>query len=99
MATLSASGAAGKVTLTGVGHAPNSRVVVSVAFTATGRRFNEMRRVDTDGNGAIVTKDATGAVVGQGADVSVPFAGSVTAKAVNMSTGAVDATTGTATVT
>jgi hypothetical protein len=44
----------------------------------------------------VVTADALGAV---SATIPVLYAGSVVAKAVNMTTGSVDATTGTATVT
>lgn len=85
MATLTALGGAGVVTLTGTGYT-GSEAVVTVAYTATGRRFNEMRRVP-------VVAGAISAVL------TVPFAGSVTARAVDPAAGTVQATTGTATVT
>jgi hypothetical protein len=87
MATLSAVGGSRIVTLTGSGHPANAKVVVTVAFSATGRRFNEMRMVDTDGSGVISTV------------LFVPFAGSVTARAIDPVVGTVQATTGSATVT
>lgn len=68
-ATLSASGGAGKVTLSGSGYA-GAQCVVTVAFSATGRRYNEMRTVPV----------ASGSV---SADVTVPYAGTVTVTAVN----------------
>ena len=87
MATLSAAGGVKLVTLTGTGYAANSRVPIAVEFSAAGRRYNEIQRVTADANGAVTLV------------VPVPYAGSVTARAVNMATGAIDATTGTATVT
>lgn len=87
MATLSASGGAGQVTFTGTGYQAGERVAITVAFSATGRRFNEMRAAIADGSGAI------------SAVVPVPFAGSVSGRAQNFWTWLLAATSGTATVT
>lgn len=78
-ATLSATGGAGKVTVSGSGYT-DSECVLSVSFTATGRRFNEMRRLPVSGGSVAST------------DLPVPFAGSVVVKAINPTTGAALAT-------
>ncbi len=66
---LTATGGAGKVSLSGSGYS-GAQCVVTVAFSATGRRYNEMRTVPV----------SSGAV---SADLPVPFAGTVTVTAVN----------------
>lgn len=78
-ATLSATGGAGKVTLTGSGYV-GSTCVLTVAFSAANRRYNEMRAIPVSGGSVSV-------------DVTVPFAGSVTVKAIDLATWATLATT------
>lgn len=67
--TLSATGGVKKVSLSGSGYS-GSECVLTVAFSATGRRYNEMRTVPVSAGSVSV-------------DVSVPYAGSVTVKAVD----------------
>lgn len=73
--------------MTGSGHPANSKVVVTVALVSASRNTNEMRVVTTDGSGAINEV------------LPVTFAGSVTTRAVNLATGVIEASSGTATVT
>jgi hypothetical protein len=87
MATLSASGAAGQVTVTGTGYTAGQRVPFNVAYSGTGRRYNELRVAVADGSGNI------------SAVVPCGWAGSVTSAALNMALGTILASSGTATVT
>jgi hypothetical protein len=55
-ASLSATASAGKLSVTGAGHAPNVRVLLLVAYsktTAPKRAYVETVEVTTDANGAI----------------------------------------------
>jgi hypothetical protein len=65
--SLTATGGAGKVTLSGSGYT-GSDCIVTVTFSATGRHFNEMRKVPVSGGTVSV-------------DVPVVFAGNVTVRA------------------
>lgn len=85
MATLTATGGVKQVVLSGAAFTGSS-VIVSVSFSAAGRRYNELRQVPV----------AAGTVA---STVPVPFAGTATVSAFDPSSFATQATAAAAAVT